>query len=457
METSLVISGLIRGESGSFAKSIQDVFSPDTTLNLLPEAQIKLEGFLFEVLFIIIALAKTFSPQPCMGDFLRAMTCLGLTFLDMVAIQDNKTCVEFLATLIKEIIAHIRTQISRKLVETSLFTSPHIVMVNHICFVIKSDFRVIYLYNSKFRNYSYVGPFAIDAPATGDCLPFSLIIAHSVYTNISNILSPREGFQADLLCFKRSESYSSLYYSMLSLRRNCHRIFRDLDAPFVHAQTVSYTVGGTKETKNGLTLTIGGENVIRTMTNRDALYINCDKIGGDIDFSPSNLERRDKVAKSELEIFLHVGPTPEFYPGHSMMYGFLYALKTPVALAVMHLLQSGFFRTEEIIRAGALPIVPKDQDPLCVPPLFHRPVVNAEGGKLGIMLDVTESWISGEPARVSNHLAIYHMGAHYQVPVPAWVFFLLIKHGFYVEEFKPLFSGRVSDFLNNYLFTPTTN
>jgi hypothetical protein len=46
------------------------------------------------------------------------------------------------------------------------------------------------------------------------------------------------------------------------------------------------------------------------------------------------------------------------------------------------------------------------------------------------------------------------MGAHYQVPVPAWVFFLLIKHGFYVEEFKPLFSGRVSDFLNNYLFTP---
>jgi hypothetical protein len=187
------------------------------------------------------------------------------------------------------------------------------------------------------------------------------------------------------------------------------------------------------------------------MTNCDVLYSNSDLVINprgkpeDIDFSPSNLDRRIQVAKRELDIFLTVGPTPDLYPGHSMMYGFLYALKIRMALAVMHVQQGSFVRTEEIVRAGAPAIVDSLKDPLCVAPLFHRPTVSAEGSKLGITLDTcADTWISGEPALVSNHMAIFHMGAHYQVPVPAWVFFLLIKHGFYVGEFKPMFSGRVS-------------
>jgi hypothetical protein len=187
------------------------------------------------------------------------------------------------------------------------------------------------------------------------------------------------------------------------------------------------------------------------MTNRDVLYSNSDLVVNprgkpeDIDFSPANLERRERVAKRELDIFLTVGPTPDLYPGHSMMYGFLYALKIRTALAVMHVQQGSFVRTEEIVRAGAPAIMPSNKDPLCVPPLFHRPTFTAAGNKLGITLDTNaETWITGESSAVSNHMAIFHMGAHYQVPVPAWVFFLLIKHGFYVGEFKPMFSGRVS-------------
>jgi hypothetical protein len=456
----LIVASLLRGESGSFATPIQDDFASDATLSILPESVTKLDGFLFEVLFMIIALAKTFSSTPCLGDFLRAMNCLGLCFLNMVLIEENKTCEEFLALLVKEILGHIRTKISER-ISTSPFNHPYIIMVNHVCFVIKQEFKVIYIYNSKFNNFSYLGPFVIDAPATGDCLPFSLIIAYNVSSNISQILAPREDFQVDLNIFNRSESYASMYQGMLAVRRNCHRTFRDLDAPFVHAQTVTYTVGGTKETRNGLTLTVGGETVTRTMTNCDVLYSNSDLVVNprgkpeDIDFSPSNLDRRIAVAKRELDIFLTVGPTPDLYPGHSMMYGFLYALKIRMALAVMHVQSGGFVRSEEIVRAGAPAIVASDKDPLCQTPLFHRPTKTAEGNKLGITLDTSgETWISGQPAVVSNHMAIYHMGAHYQVPVPAWVFFLLIKHDFYVGGFKPMFNARVSLYLCFYLFTP---
>jgi hypothetical protein len=395
-----------------------------------------MDCFLFELLFMIVALAKTLDKEPTQADFARVLKAMGISMVFQASTPDA-----FLARVTKELVAAFRVHIVTKKDE-SPFVLPFIFGIHHLAQAMTALTPIITAFpyvNSSLMVRSraiYIGPWTVENRGKGDCLAFALL--HCLFSlkgraHAMDKTIPLPPGIASALKLSNTQIISN----MREVRDYCAQFFEDFTAPFGDDDNVvTFKV---KEHQDGADVEV---ERTRRMTKGDFLYMNSESLGPkeDVNFGPGNAARIEWVAKKEWRIIATAGSSE--FPGVAMMYAFMHKLKVPNALAVYtwnrttNLLQrSG--QNYSIVRDG-VELVQAEADCLLAPHIWHSFTTTTALKSLGISLQRNPATWANAPRPLQNHFTIERNGQHFRCCFSA-LDMLLISQVMDVSDACPMY------------------